>query len=607
MSAARRRIAGLFRPTSPRAQGITRALMWAIAILVLLSVLFRLAAPFLIQTAIVRGGIERAIAQWTGHDVTIEGNTTISFWPQPRIQVEGITVSKPSEDGVRLLSRTARLSAEFSLYQALRGRARFEDFRLINPEIFVIRDRDGRLEWTNDGQLSAAIRSVAASGGPPDPNLDVRVGDIAIENGRIEVEDLSTGKTWRVTRINGNIRWPRLSDPARAQLTAQVAGQAVELGFSSPEPLLLLAGSTAPLEGSVTSALVSARFSGSANSAEFGFVSGRLELSAPDVPTLGEWAGLSTSGLSAIHQVDLTADLLTAEGTVRFNQMQLSLNGSSGSGVVDLSIPDTGSPRLTGTVALQRFDLLPAAETVAADPPGDVGDAIAPLLDLDLRVSGEEVTAGPLNLSDVAISIMSRTDEARIDILDGTVAGGRLTGQLVGSDGNLSTGGTARLSIRNAELGEIWRSLNLQGPLPQATGSVEATVNFDGRPSWESLVFGRGDLRVISGPGVLQDVSPQVILDRIGTRNYSPLRNPGGEDFDYSTLELDTLLERGLAKIQSASVLSDGISVELSGIVSYRDGGLALSARLLQPELNATPEEIFIGGIWPDPIAIKVP
>ena len=200
MDSFRRGIAAQVTDRLPRPvrRGL-RVVLLALLVVILLFGLFRAAAPFLVQTAVVRTGIERAIAQWTGHDVTIEGSPTIIFWPQPRIEVDRVTVSKASPDGVRLLSRTRKLSAEFSLYQALRGRAVFEDFRLIEPEIFVTRDEEGRLDWAEDGLLSEATRNVAASGPQRvlDPMLDRRVGDIAVENGRIEIEDAKSGRAGR--------------------------------------------------------------------------------------------------------------------------------------------------------------------------------------------------------------------------------------------------------------------------------------------------------------------------------------------------------------------------------------------------------------------------
>ncbi|HEV7433677.1 MAG TPA: AsmA-like C-terminal region-containing protein [Pseudorhizobium sp.] len=583
-----------------------RALLLIVLGIILIVALFRVAAPFVIQTTVVRAGIERAITRWTGHDVAIEGETTISFWPQPRIEVERVTVSKVSSGEVQLLSRATKLSAGFGLYQAIQGRAEFEDFHLVNPEIFVLRDRNGRLDWANGGQLSAAARSVEASGTALDPALDLQVGEIEIENGRIEVRDLSTGETWRATGINGDIRWPSLSAAASAHVTAQVGGQVVRLDLSSPQPLLLLTGNTAPFEGSVASPLLSGRFAGSANLAQYGFASGELEVATPDVAEMAAWIGTQPLELPPVTQFQMTAQLLTTEGTLRFEDMQLALNGSSGRGVVDFYAPPTGAARLTGTLAFESLDMRSLIEAITRAPVEKENPKSPAALALDLRLSGEEATLGPLSLTEVAVSIMNRAEEARVDILDGTVAGGRVTARIIGNGGNFGAGGNLRFTVGDADLAQLARSLGLEGPLPEGQGSVEADISFNDRPSFGALATGRGDLRIKSRAGVLPDIDPIVLLHRISTQSYLPLLNPDGEDFEYEKLELEVRLAEGVLQVRRAMIEGGSFNVSLSGIVSSRNGGLALSA-VISPSPEEIAKRIFIGGNWPDAMAIEVP
>lgn len=609
MNLTRRSPNHLGSPTPVWFRRVLRTLVVVLALVILTAAILRVAAPFLIQTAMVRGGMERAIAQWTGHDVAIEGISSIRFWPVSSIDVERITVSKSTADGVRVLSRVAKLSAEFSLYQALQGRAVFEDFRLLNPEIFVVRNLEGRLEWANDGQLSAATRSLASAGPQQslDPALDVEVGEIEVEDGRIEVLDLATNHTWRATGINGEISWPRLSAPATAQLAAQVRGETLQIALSSPQPLLLLAGSTAGFDASINSALLTGSFTGSANLADYGFASGALELAAPDVPALAAWAGLENVLIAHMEQFSLRAQLLSTEQSLRLDGIELSVNGSAGSGGLEVSVPPAGPPRIGGTLAFDQLDLSKMIGSIAAAPVEGTELDAAPLVDLDLRISGEEAAAGPLILADAAVSIMTRADEARFDILDGTAASGRITGQLVGGNDGFKSGGTARLDIRDADLAALWAGLAIRGPLPIARGSIGMDFAFSGPVAFERLASIDGTFRVSSGPGVLPDANPEVIKQRIGTQTYSPLRNPKGESFNYQRLELVAHLADGVARLETAAIEGVDTRIALSGIVSYRDGGLALSADITDPATDASQQRLFIGGTWPVPMAIAIP
>lgn len=587
---------------------VLKVLLAAVVVAMLLFGLFRAAAPFLIQAAVVRSGIERAIATWTGHDVTIQGTPSITFWPQARIEVSRITVSKATPEGVRVLSRTARLSAAFSLYQAIMGRAVFRDFQLVEPEIFVVRGQDGRLDLTNDGLLSAATRSMAASGAqePLEPTLDSRVGNVTVVNGRIEVKDVASGETLRAAAINGAIRWPRLSSDMDAQVTAQINGRSLQLSLSSPQPLALLAGRSAPLEGSLASDVLSGRFDGTANIAEYGFVSGDLELSVPDTASLLDWAGVELAALAPLQQLSLRAQVLTTGETVRFDQMELSLNGSAGRGLVDLLLSE-GAPRLTGTLAFERLDLAGLLGAVSAAPQDGAGTSLTLPLDLDLRISGEAAAAGPLMLSDMAISIMTTSNEARIDILDGSLGGGRITGQLIGDNGSFASGSQARVFLRDADLGELSARLGLARPFPLARGSIETSFSSDGPLGAIALDRIDGSLKVTTGPGSIPDADPTVILQRVGDQRYSPLFNPNGEDFGYERLELEASLSGGVAQLQQATIESPTTRVTMMGIIDYRDGGLALSVDIGAPSAGSAAESIFVGGTWPDPVAVEVP
>lgn len=53
--------------------------------IIIVSVVFRATAPFLISSGPVRSGIEEALSRWTGYRAEIEGSPAIDFWPTPRV------------------------------------------------------------------------------------------------------------------------------------------------------------------------------------------------------------------------------------------------------------------------------------------------------------------------------------------------------------------------------------------------------------------------------------------------------------------------------------------------------------------------------------------
>src|SRR5690606_29043351 len=266
----------------------------------------QVAPPMLISITVVRRAMEQAVAEWTGHDVTIDGPPSITFWPQPRIEVTRLTISKPTSTGPRVLGRAGKLSANFSLFQSILGHPTFDDFHLVDPEVFIVRDKNGRLDWANDGLLSAAVRNVSAPDASTqalDRSLDASIGDITIENGRIELTDQASGRVWRMTAIAADLDWPRLSREASVEGNAHFNGQTLRFSLSSSQPLLLLSGRSAPLAGNVNSDLLSVRLAGHASLSNYAYISGDLALAVPDLSALFAWSGIDFSGAKTLKQL----------------------------------------------------------------------------------------------------------------------------------------------------------------------------------------------------------------------------------------------------------------------------------------------------------------
>lgn len=597
------------RPTSqarrrrlPR--GLLRSLALLVAIVLAFVVIVQASAPLLVSTSVVRNGMERALAEWTGHDVTIDGPPKLGFWPVPHLQVTQVAITKPTDDGIRVLARISRLSATFSLYQALQGRIAFGDFELFEPEIFVVRDAAGHLDWASEGLLSEAVRKAREGRDVVlDPALDPRAGDVTIENGRIEIYDTATARTWRAAAITGDLDWPRLSEPASFSVSTQIERRTLQIRASSSQPLLLLSGQNAPFDGSLSSEGMSARFGGTANLVDHTFLSGSVDIAVSDAAAALAWAGITLPGTDALQQFSLRAQLLSSEGTLRFDDLDLSFNGTQADGVLDLALPADRPPRLTGTLAFDRLDL-PSLFAATSPPDNDRSNrlAAASRLELDLRISGQEMSLGPFLLTQAALGIMREGGQSRIDIVDGTLEGGRLTSQMLASDAE----GRTHIRLRDANLPAVFGKLGISGVLPQARGTIELSMETGEQGYSGDWRHGEGSLRVTTGPGVLPDVDPTTMLQRVGASNYLPLRNPDGQDFEYRSFDLSAAFKEGTAEIQSGVIEGNSAKVLLSGVIPFAEGGLALSAHIASASEPDKDRVLFIGGSVSEPVVIAV-
>lgn len=451
----------------PRRLSLRRTLRIALVLLsavLLVFVISRAAAPYLISSGLVRSAMERAVAQWTGHRVSIEGTPEIAFWPEPRVTLNAVTISKRTDNGQKVLGRVEKLSASFGLYSAIKGSPRFSSFEFVKPEVFVDRDKDGRLDWASEGLLSAAVRQVASqtgSGQTLGGNLDTPIGSIAVEDGSVRLTDAASGQDYTLSGITADISWPRLSGSLTAEASLSFANRQFKVNFSSAQPLLIFGGKEAAMSFSLDGAAFSSSFDGIASVGRGSVLSGDMRLDIKDVPALLDWGGIRIAGLDQLKTAVLRAKLSTVDNELRFEGLQFGLDDTHGSGILGLSRPRDGKPLLSGTLAFDQLDITDLLSSFSLDLPSEQENnearqpRLTQWLDFDLSLSANRAALPPFDLGDVAASILLTGKTAKFDIADAVFEGGDLTASYTGAEGDFSGGGSLTLAVRNADFGAV--------------------------------------------------------------------------------------------------------------------------------------------------------
>lgn len=604
------------RRRPPDARRILRASLVVLAVLALIFLVSRAAAPYLVSSTLVRSAIERAVAGWTGHDVTMSGAPEIAFWPQPRVSLNGVTISKPSADGPKVLGRIERLSAAFGLYSAMRGRPEFDEFHLLRPQFRVDRDRNGRLDWANEGLLSAAVRQVQARDGGQTlaPELDADVGAITIEDGTLELIDEVSGRVISTRGIAADIAWPKLSGALQATARIDLGGLPVRLNFSSRQPLLLFGGKDATISAALDATAFGARFNGIANLAESPLRTGTLTLSAKDVTAFRDWSGIQLAGLDSLKQAQLSADLTLVGEELRLEGLEFDVNDTHGTGILSLSRPPGGKPRVSGTLAFDRLNITQLLSAFSLDLPSadDASDQmerpprLLQWLDFDLTLSADRADLPPFELGDVAASILATGKTAQFNIADAAFEGGDLTASFIGTGSGFSRGGDLTLAIRDADFAAVADHLAIAGPVPRGKASVDLALKTR-EPVWATgLADMSGTFAFTSQGGTLSGVNVAAIRDLARTRAYFQLSAGGQGSMPYDRLDYRARFANGTAEVLEARLAGREETLTVSGVVPYADNALALSAELSASdrarEKDLPPLRFFIGGAWPDPV-----
>lgn len=584
-----------------------------------LFVALRVAAPYLITTGFVRSGIEDALSKWTGYQAEIKGDPVLEFWPTPRIILNEITIRQPRESGDKLLGSIESLSADFSLIDALRGRTSFHEFHLVRPNLALRRDEKGLIDWSYAGLLARAINGVRYENGAEvlDPALDAEVGAVTVEDGTLAVTDIMSAKTYRFDSITADIAWPRLSGAISAVVIARIDGEDLKVDFASRQPLLAFAGKSAEMRTSLTSNLLTARFQGIASIASLSALSGNIAASIPDVPALLTWSGRSIPGIGTLKSASLESDIVSSGSGLRFNDLSLSLNEASATGVMDLSTQPGKRPKIGGTLAFDQMNLKPFLDAfalrLAAGEAEEISGMREPLqlLDIDVRLSARRAQMGLFELSDVGASMIVTGGEAKFDIGDSAFEGGEMTAHLEATQRDFDGGGKLRLSIRDADFAALAERLQLKGPLPLATGSLDLDLQSPKAIWTTGLADVTGRLHFWTKEGTLPGIDAAALRSQAAEKQFFPLSAAAGGAFAFGRLDLQADFANGSAEIHDAHITGPAQTLTLSGVITYQSNGLALSGSLEATDPAKAAElpllPFFIGGSWPNPVISPVP
>ncbi|GEO85201.1 MULTISPECIES: AsmA family protein [Alphaproteobacteria] len=617
----KRRNGGKIRCRTPVTRRLLGAALVVFAVVAAIFLVSRAAAPYLVSSTLVRSAMERAVAEWTGHDVNMSGMPEIAFWPRPHVTLNGVTISKPDRGKAKILGQIEQVSASFGLLSAMRGRPQFDAFDLVRPRFHVDRDSDGRLDWASEGLLNAAVRKAEPGNDGVQSlpaELDAAVGSVTIEDGTLEIEDEASGRLITARRITADVSWPRLSSPLKVSGLVDVGGFSMKLDFASPHPLLLFGGKDATVNTTLTSAAFTARFDGVANLGNSLLRSGAIALGTKDFAALKDATGLRLVGLDSLRQAQLTANIERVGEELRFEGLEFDINDTHGTGILSLSRPADGKPRISGTLAFDRLNITRLLSAFSLDLPStdespDTAQRPPRLLqwlDFDLTLSAARADLPPFELGDVAASILATGKAAQFDIADATFEGGDLTARFVGAGSGFARGGDLTLSIHDADFAAVADHLKVAGPVARGKGSVELTLTTKA-PVWETgLSDISGTFAFASQSGTLTGVNTAALRKLAATSAYFQLSAGGDGSMPYDRLDYRARFAKGTAEVLEAQLSGPDESLTVSGVVPYADNALALSAELFatDPAANlAFPRlRFFIGGAWPDPVLTPI-
>lgn len=599
-----------------RVSGRRRVLTISATLLVVgisLFVAMRLAAPHLVSSSLVRSAIASSIAEWAGNEVAIEEISQLRFWPEPEVTLTGVKISRDVGGTRETLIEVPEFSAGFSLFSALRGMPDFNGFRLERPRVRIQRVPDGRLDWSDEGLLSEAVRAALAGNAASDKTSSVfnaDIGSLTVVDGEITVVDQASGTEFVAHDLDASINWRTISSPLSGEASFKMDNRLVELSLQTPTPLLLIGGAESEVELAADVPGIAATLKGKV-SLHGGISSGAIKLKVADMSLAAASLGLRVAGTERWQTAALTALLTNTDEEIQFEELDFEVNGIKGDGVLALSRGQAAKPLLSGTLALEHLELGDLLQSLSIEV-GDRANVRLPGLtrwvDIDLRLSAKTAAFSGFPIADLGASLSGRADSLKLVIGDTRFLGGTLSARLAGNGEGFDKGAKLAVTMDRVDLEALMSGLGINGPTLKGTGSAKLDATLVGT-GWKQNIEGMsGTLEVRSDSGELIGFDATGLRRLAADRAYFQLSAAGTGSFNYETLDLAVRFSAGTAEITKARIVGARETLTLSGVVPYSRQALALSGALATGtgESAAPVLSFFIGGAWSDPVISPV-
>lgn len=603
--------------------------------------------PFIVSTDAIRIRVAQEISAWTGYSVELREAPRLRVFPVLRASLDGVTLSKLSDQGAKPFMTANRIEVELSPLDALMGRLSFSETQIVRPNFNIggtVNNFSGLLDAiaSSNGRLGTAIRAQRAlqQNGTDDKTRAAQqasqpFGRVVIRDGIIAFNDPVSQEEpkedQQITKVNATLEWPRTSSAATLRGSAQWRGEATQFNLTAAQALPLLAGGNSDLNASITSNPVNITFDGKANISNNRFFEGSLSAKTPNLSKSVRWLGLPPiAGSTEIGAFSLDSTITSTPQRLKFDNVEMTTDESPAKGVIEIGF-EHDTPAVTGTLAFDKLDLrrlfsifvpLPVSQPRSPserDPSeqDNINTSFIDRAELDLRLSAQTATAGPVAMTGVAAAVQIRGGRAMFDIGDAKAFNGILQANLqIVRDLKTATG-ELRFNASDIDSSQLFAALGFDKPFINGKGNVSLFMKGPAN-RWSGLVTNaQGNVSVQLNNGQMQGFSVQDFLTKAQSQGFFALERQENVSLAFNRLDLKANLSDGVATLENARLATNDGTLSLAGIVPFVDRSLALSGEVTfpdsQPQQQATdgqqaetaptkpPLHFFVGGSWDRP------
>ena len=487
-----------------------------------------------------------------GLTVAVEGPASLTLLPLPRLTLGRVRVATAAGAA---LAEDGRLVLDLDPLGLLAGRAAVGGLRLEGPRL------SRNADW---GTPLARLIALAQGGATMRPRW-ITVSGARLADGA-EARD-----------IDLTVAWPFWSASAEGRASLTWRGVPTRLTLADLRPSDLVQGRSSPFTAEVAWPGGSLAANGTVAAAGAGaalpVLAGQVRFETRSLPESLAWIGQDVPLAPLAGAFSVAGRVETTDRSVSWPSLRIGLgpNVLEGAGAIALGPGDESRLSVQATLAAETLDLAPLVgelrQLLDREPrPLELGPFTQG--DLDLRLSAAEGRVGPVQVQDLAASVLVRDAAVEVAVNRARIQNGTFKGRMTLASGRdpAVTEMRAQGSLDRLDLGSL---LSEVGVSRWVTGPAQGhfALEAHGRDSAALLTHlgGRASLAVDGGTITGLDLAD--VIHRNGAIAAGALaRRNGRTTFDRAALTLRFV--DGVGEIAEAGLIGPSVGATLHGQVS---------------------------------------
>jgi AsmA protein len=597
-------------PTDPDmsltiAQGMKRlGLPLAVILGVVLAALAGMS--FLLDRNTLQQAVESQIRAVTGLDLVVNGGIDVTVFPQSHVTFHDVGLKGGGATDPALTVDV--LTANLRLLPLLMQRFQIADLEMLRPRIRVVREADGRSNWTPF--IETLTRTVKPGAANP-----LSFSEIRIQDGVLTYRDDANQQSELAEDIDLSLAWPSISKSFAATGQFDWRGERVDGSISIADFIASLSGERTGLKVRIAAPPLKLAFDGAVANRSSLVMEGTMTADSSSLRNALRWFGQEPPGSGGFGRFALKARANLVGPSIALTNVNVELDGNVAEGVMTYS--NAGRQTLQATLAAGNLDLTPyvSAVRVLASGARDWNRQLFDLsalsaTDLDMRLSAAKVTVGSSKLGRTAFGANLRGGALALSVGEAQMYGGVAKGSFGVARVNAGADIKAQFQLIDVDLqtcaSELFGITKLSG-----RGTLNVALEASGSSPF-GLAQSLGGTALLTGhDGAISGFNVEQLLKRLERRPLS-----GGGSFrngqtPFDKLKMAVRFSDGMATAEDVEVDGPNTRITLSGTASVpaREYDLKGVASLTSASGKAASFELpfVVQGPWDDPLIFPDP